>query len=516
MTDREIMRQAERKVTGLIDLLSTGQPVNFQEMRKKLVEVRGDIHKVTTSDIDYQVVVDNLDDNILIANSQEEILYVNPAYEKHTGIAKEALIGHKVSNVLKSQQYFTVATVPDVLKRKEKVMKLAYMNARKNPGIVVGVPIFSKDDPKEIQYVVATNRGLSSYVDLRDNFTEFINTLTQMHKDNEAVHIYNSSDNISDEHTMIGSGPGMQQIKRFIENVSQTDATVLITGESGAGKELIADAIYKNSKRANMPFIKINCSSIPASLLESELFGYEKGAFSGASANGKKGLFEAANHGTLLLDEIGDMPMELQAKLLRAIQSSEITRVGGTKPIALDIRLIAATNCHLREKIANGTFRSDPYYRLHVIPINVPPLRERREDIPLLCRHYLDIFSERYDRTVHLSDENMEVLTSYSWPGNIRELRNIMEYLTVCCADMETIETSFLYGIFDIDSSNAYVELNQNMSLNDAVSSYEKEYLKNTIKGVKNLKEASQLLDVDISTVSRKLKQYGLSIKNIK
>lgn len=516
MTDREIMREAEKKVAGLVETLSSGQGVNLQEMRRMLVEVRNDIHRVTTSDIDYQVVVDNLDDNILIANSQEEILYVNPSYEKHTGITKEALIGHKVSDVLKSQQYFTVATVPDVLKRKEKVMKLAYMNSRKNPGIVVGVPIFDKENPKEIQYVVATNRGLSSYVDLRDNFTEFINTLTQMQKDNEAVHIYNSSENISSEHTMIGNGPSMERIRHFIENVSKTDATVLITGESGAGKELIADAIYKNSSRANMPFIKINCSSIPASLLESELFGYEKGAFSGASAGGKKGLFEAANNGTLLLDEIGDMPMELQAKLLRAIQSSEITRVGGTKPIKLNIRLIAATNCNLREKIANGTFRSDLYYRLHVIPVNVPPLRERKEDIPLLCRHYLNIFSERYQRTLHLSDENIQVLTNYSWPGNIRELRNIMEYLTVCCSDMENIETSFLYGIFDMDSSNAYVELNQSMSLNDAVSAYEKEYLKNTIKGVKNLKEASQLLDVDISTVSRKLKQYGLSIKNMK
>lgn len=293
-----------------------------------------------------------------------------------------------------------------------------------------------------------------------------------------------------------------------------TDATVLITGESGTGKELIADAIYKNSRRSQKPFIKINCSSIPASLLESELFGYEKGAFSGASAQGKKGLFEAANTGTLLLDEIGDMPMDLQAKLLRAIQSSEITRVGGTAPIKLNIRLIASTNCNLKEKIANGTFRSDLYYRLHVIPISVPPLRDRKEDIPLLCRHYLNIFSEKYNRPVSLSEENLDTLTNYSWPGNIRELRNIMEYLAVCCADSPQIENSFLYSIFDMETDNAYLELNQNMTLNEAVSTYEKEFLKNTIKDVKNLKEASQILNVDISTVSRKLKQYGLSIKH--
>ena len=512
MTDREIMLNAEQKVNALIDQFSVSAPVDRAEVRRELVAIRNEIHRVTTSAIDYQIVVDNLDDNILIANEDEEILYVNPAYERHSGIDREHLIGRKVSDLLKSKKYFTVATVPDVIKRKEKVMKLSNMSTQKKPGIVVGVPIF--DSNHNLQYVVASNRGLSTFVDLRDNFNDFITMLDNIRKDNDAVHMYENSSNIPSEHTMIGEGAGMQRIKHFIQNVSSTDATVLITGESGCGKELIADAIYKNSKRANMPFIKINCSSIPAQLLESELFGYEKGAFSGANSQGKKGLFEAANKGTLLLDEIGDMPLDLQAKLLRAIQSSEITRVGGTRPIKLDIRLIAATNCNLKEKIKEGTFRSDLYYRLHVIPISVPPLRERKEDIPLLCEHYLKIFSERYGRCIHLTPENYEVLTSYSWPGNIRELRNIMDYLVVCCSDMEQIQTSFLYGIFDMDTSNAYVELNHNMSLNDAVSAYEKEYLKNTIKDVKNLKEASQILDVDISTVSRKLKQYGLSIKH--
>ncbi len=514
MTDRDIMISTEQQITELIDLLAADTTIDPLKFRKELMQIRNKIHQVTSSAIDYQVVLDNLDDNILIANDEEEILYVNPAYVHHTGIPREVLIGHRVSDILNSRKYFSVATVPDVLKRKEKVMKLSNLDAGRNPGIVVGVPIFEQDNPDKIQYVVATNRGLSTFVDLQESFSEFIQTLKDLHQDTSAVHIYKRSKDMSPEHTMIGNGAAMQKIKQFIKNVAPTDATVLITGESGAGKELIADAIYQGSNRANMPFIKINCSSIPASLLESELFGYEKGAFSGASSNGKKGLFEAANNGTLLLDEIGDMPLDLQAKLLRAIQSSEITRVGGTRPIKLNIRLIAATNCNLKAKIAEGTFRSDLYYRLHVIPISVPPLRERKEDIPLLCAHYQEIFSERYDRTLHLSQENIDVLVNYSWPGNIRELRNIMEYLTVCCADMPEIDSSFLYSIFDIDSDNAYVEISQNMSLNEAVSAYEKEFLKNTIKDVRNLKEASQLLEVDISTVSRKLKQYGLSIRH--
>lgn len=516
MTDRDIMRRAGKKADTLIERLSAGETIDPKELRATLVDMRNDIRQVSESVIDYQVVMDNLDDNILIANNKEEILYVNPSYEKNVGIPKEVLLGHKVSDILNSKKYFTVATVPDVIKRKEKVVKMSYMNSNKNPGIVVGVPIFDQENPDEIQYVVATNRGLSTFADLRENFNDFLNTLSKMKKDKDAVHIYKSSENISSEKAMIGEGIGMQRVRRFIESVAATDATVLITGESGTGKELVADEIYKNSKRANMPFIKINCSSIPASLLESELFGYEKGAFSGANSAGKKGLFEAANKGTLLLDEIGDMPIELQSKLLRAIQNNEITRVGGTKPIKLDIRIIASTNCNLKERIAAGTFRSDLYYRLHVIPINLPPLRERKEDIAALCEHYINVFCHRYNKNLKLSPENMELLTSYSWPGNIRELRNIMEYLTVCCADMDEIDPSFFYSIFDMDSDNAYVELNQSMSLNEAVAAYEKEFLKNTIKDVKNLKEASQKLNVDISTVSRKLKQYGLSIKDKK
>ena len=511
MTDREIMLNAEAKTKELVELFSSSRPLDRAAIRQELVEIRNEIHQVATSVIDYQVVVDNMDDNILISDPEEKIIYINPAYEKHTGIPKEALLGRRVSDVVKEKKYFTTATIPDVIKRKERVMKLSYMSKNQNPGIVVGTPVF--DPHGNLQYVVATNRGLSSFTDLRNNFNDFVDLLNDLQKDTDTVHIYKDSSSITDESRMIGEGDGMRHIKRFINNVSKTDANVLITEESGTGKELVADAIYKASLRASNPFIKINCASIPASLLESELFGYEKGAFSNASSHGKKGLFEAADKGTLLLDEIGDMPIDLQAKLLRVIQSSEITRVGGIKPIKLDFRLIASTNCNLKEKVKEGTFRSDLYYRLHVIPINVPPLRERKEDIPLLCAHYLDIFTSKYGTKVNLTPESQEILNNYSWPGNIRELRNIMEYLSVCCSDMEEIDAAFLYGTLNMESENAYVEFNENMSLNEAVSAYEKEYIRNSIKDVKNLKEASSILDIDISTVSRKLKQYGLSIK---
>ena len=199
---------------------------------------------------------------------------------------------------------------------------------------------------------------------------------------------------------------------------------MLITGESGVGKEIVADEIYKNGPRSDKPFVKVNCASIPLNLLESELFGYEKGAFSGASASGKQGLFELANHGTLLLDEIGDMPMDLQAKLLRAIQSQEITRVGGTTPISLNIRFIASTNCDLKQKIEEGTFRQDLFYRLSVIPIHIPPLRDRLDDLDELCAHFVSMYCEKHDRHISLTKKHLNMMKLYNWPGNIRELEN--------------------------------------------------------------------------------------------
>lgn len=510
MTDREIMLAAEQRTNGLMEKMAGPDPISKKQVLQELTNIKESIHQVTTSTVDYQIIVDNLDDNILIADASEKILYTNNAYVKHSGIPREALVGKTITDIVENTSYFTVVTVPDVIRRKEPVMKLSYISGQKNPSIVIGVPIFDKQG--ELQYVVATNRELSTYTNLRDNYTTFLNLLNNMYESPKAVHMISEKEELS-EKEMIGEGKEMSQIKKFIRNVAATDATVLITGESGTGKELVADAIYQASKRVDMPFIKINCSSIPAQLLESELFGYEKGAFSGANTQGKKGLFEAANKGTLLLDEIGDMPMELQAKLLRAIQNNEITRVGGTKPIPLDIRLIASTNCNLKEKIANGTFRSDLYYRLHVIPIDVPPLRQRKDDIPLLCRHYINIFNTKYGQHLVLSDDNLEALVNYSWPGNIRELRNIMEYLVVCASDLEYLDNSFLYSIFDLDGKDSYVELKKNMTLSEAISSYEKEFLKLAIKDVRNLKEASEILDVDISTVSRKLKQHGLSLK---
>lgn len=240
---------------------------------------------------------------------------------------------------------------------------------------------------------------------------------------------------------IIGRSNGIKELYAVLERVSDTPTTVLITGESGTGKELVARALHENSSRRDKPFIKVNCAAIPRDLMESELFGYERGAFTGAVGS-KPGRFELASGGSLFLDEIGSIPIEMQVKLLRALQESEFERVGGIKTIRVDVRLVAATNSDLRKEIESGTFRDDLYYRLNVIPIRLPPLRERIEDIPLLAAHFLQKFNARLNKSLRgISEEAEAILMGYPWHGNIRELENVIER-AVLFADGSSIEVS--------------------------------------------------------------------------
>ena len=246
-----------------------------------------------------------------------------------------------------------------------------------------------------------------------------------------------------DRPPLVGESPAMKTIYDIVAKVADSPSTVLITGESGTGKELIAKALHRGSSRRDKPLIKVNCAAIPKDLVESELFGYERGAFTGAVGS-KPGRFELADGGTLFLDEIGEVPVEMQVKLLRALQESEFERVGGIKTLRVDVRLIAATNRDLKSLIADGKFREDLYYRLAVVPIELPPLRDRREDIPLLVRHFIAKYDERLGKRVEgIEDEALQLLLGYSWPGNIRELENLMER-SVLFADGSLILASAL------------------------------------------------------------------------
>ena len=300
---------------------------------------------------------------------------------------------------------------------------------------------------------------------------------------------------------IIGNSKNIKEIINLISQLSTTKATVLVLGESGTGKELFANALHYNSPVADGPFIKVSCAALAEGILESELFGHEKGAFTGALYT-KKGRFELANGGTLFLDEVGDIPLSLQVKLLRVLQEQEYERVGGTRTLKVDVRIIAATNKRLDEMIKNGEFREELYYRLRVVTINVPPLRERKEDIPLLSLHFLNHFNKKHKKEiVAISPEAMRLLTAYEWPGNIRELMNCIESMVV----MSTGK------ILPGENIPPYISPLQERYYNSItpLKEIEKQAILNTINAVKgNKTEAAKALGIGLKTLYRKLKVY--------
>jgi len=293
-----------------------------------------------------------------------------------------------------------------------------------------------------------------------------------------------------------------------IIQVAPADTTVLITGESGTGKESIANSIQQLSNRKNGPFVKINCSALPPSLIESELFGHEKGSFTGATEK-RIGKLEQANDGTLFLDEIGDMPLEMQAKLLRAIQEKEIERVGGNIPIKVNVRIIAATNCNLEKEIAEGRFRLDLYYRLNVFPIQLPPLRERKEDIGLLARHFIAVYSSKTGKNVtEISESALKSLLSYQWPGNIRELENLIER-SILLAKTDTIEHIPLPAVDEIKISN-----NSNEWYFKTIQENEREHIINVLEKcngrIRGAGGASEILGLPPTTLASRMQKLGI------
>ncbi|HEY4245149.1 MAG TPA: sigma-54 dependent transcriptional regulator [Kofleriaceae bacterium] len=325
---------------------------------------------------------------------------------------------------------------------------------------------------------------------------------------------------------LIGTSPEMQTIFGVIEQVADTPSTVLITGESGTGKELVAKALHEHSSRKTEPFIKINCAAIPKTLMESELFGYEKGAFTGATSS-KPGRFELANAGTLFLDEIGEIPVEMQVKLLRAIQESEFERVGGIKTLKVDVRLVTATNRDLELEIARGNFREDLYYRLNVVPLQIPPLRKRTGDIPMLVAHIIKKFNERLKKQITgISDDALAALETHSWPGNIRELENVLERTILFCKS-ERIERADLQlaganeaappvtAPIPVATDEDEDETAGSGSLKDIVraetSRVERELIVKALEETGgNVTQAARLLKISRKSLQMKMKEFGL------
>lgn len=456
-----------------------------------------------------ETILDSSFDGIGVISGEGRVIRLNKSYEKITGLKAEELVGCYLTDLIKRGVFSEAPSLIAIKEKRPVTMTQRLWNGTE--VLITGNPVF--DEGGNLVKVVANIRNMSEVNRLKaesESYRELISRYSAEIKELRAKQIA--------EGEVITRSPEMIMVIERAIRAAKTDCGVLITGESGTGKEVIVKLIHKLSSRAEGPFIQVNCAAIPDSLLESELFGYEKGAFSGASTSGKLGLMELAHGGTLVLDEIGDLSPNLQPKLLRAVENQKIYRVGGNKPIALNIRIIALTNKNLEEKVKSGSFRLDLYYRLNVISLEVPPLRKRRDDIIPLLMHYLQKFNQKYNRDCYFDSELLLLLEQYDWPGNVRELRNIVERLVVmseksCIAlkDVSLLGSSFTNKLEKgISNESMVLEIRDLVPLKEAEEVLEKQLLEKAFQKYKSARKVAKVLGITHPTVIRKKEQYGI------
>ena len=428
----------------------------------------------------FATMIDNMDQGVLVVDADNRVQFVNQTALKTLGVVQYNIIGKPIRfRPLTFESNFTHGHMQHIV---------------------------SWDDKSEL--IIGQLHNIQG----RQLF------LMAFHQSHTSFSVANAPDEPHIEQ-LVGECRVMRQLKRLISRIAPSPSSVMVVGESGTGKEVVARAIHKLSGRRNKPFIAINCAAIPEQLLESELFGYVKGAFTGASANGKTGLIQAANTGTLFLDEIGDMPLMLQAKLLRAIEAREILPIGASSPIQVDIRIISATNQNLAQFIAEGKFREDLFYRLNVIPITLPPLRERQEDIELLVHYFLHLHTRRLGSVYPgIAPDVVEILRKHRWPGNLRELSNLMEYLVNVVPSGEVIDSTLLppnlLNNGTTEQSDVTEVSEAHLSLDDAggtaLEEMEKQMIREALSRHNSKKQVADELGIGIATLYRKIKKYEL------
>ncbi|MGB3960442.1 MAG: sigma 54-interacting transcriptional regulator, partial [bacterium] len=440
------------------------------------------------AEIDLKAIMDSAEDLMCISDGSGAKLRISPSAEKLYGTAAQELVGKNVRDLERNGIYFPSATRLAIEKKARVTVTQVTKSDRKL--MVTANPIIN--GAGEIVRVVSISKDIT---DLHQLEQELENTKEMMEKYEKELSELRKVN--LDDYEIIGNSKAMQGLLQLATKVAAVDSTVLILGESGVGKELVAKLIHGESKRRDGPFIKINCGAIPETLLESELFGYDKGAFTGANREGKPGLMELAHKGTLFLDEIAELPLNLQVKLLRVLQEQEIVRVGGVKPIKVDIRIITATNRDIEQMVEEGTFRRDLYYRLNVVPIPVPPLRERREDIPALVHHFLQRFSQKYSRSRQITTEAMELLFNYSWPGNVRELENIIERIVVTSDSSQITVDDLPAELQHGDRKTKKVVVNGIIPLKMATEAVEEQLIRRAMERYKSTYKAARALGIN-------------------
>lgn len=442
-------------------------------------------------------------EGILISDVEGNITYVNSAYELTTGLKKKDILNKNLKDLLKEKIINKAASL-SVL-QDEKPVSLIHKYVTGKSALTTANPIY--DENHKLIGVISNTRNITELIELRNELNEsqmltkkYTNEIKVLRK--QALF---HEGFIYDSHIM-------SETIKLASKAAVFDSTILIHGESGTGKEVLAKYIHNESPRKNEAFIRVNCAAIPKELFESELFGYMEGSFTGASKDGKPGMFELANNGTILLDEIGELPISVQSKLLRVLQESEVLRIGAKSPTPINVRVLAATNKNLKQEVKDGNFREDLFFRLNVVPITIPPLRERKEDITELVRFFLEKLNKKYKKTMIITKGAMEVLESYPWPGNVRELENLVEYLFIMNPndeiDLEHLPPQIISA--QIKENLSEKGSNQSSNLNYMVELYEKSLISSTLRNYSSIRQASLALGIHYSTLSRKIKKYDL------
>lgn len=450
-------------------------------------------------------ILNSIDSTIIILDNKGNLIDYNNAAEtiayKELGIYIDEFIGMHINDMLEkgaSKEY----DIKNLINTQEKnIQSIEFENGKSM--IYTSIPVF--DEEGELKNRIITGRDIDKLIDIRDK-------LFSIKK--ERMLIETSYETIGEDNILVYSSKEMKKVINMAQKVAKTDSQVFITGSSGVGKEELARYIYENSNRADKSFIAMNCAAIPSDLLEMELFGYEEGSFTGAKKGGKKGLLEEANGGTVFLDEIGELPMEMQSKLLRVIQENKFIKTGGTEYIEVDIRYISATNLSQSDLMNNTKFRQDLYYRLSLVPIHLLDLKDRKSDIVALTLHFIKLFNEKYNSNVQIKDNVLNVFREYEWPGNVRQLKNIIERIMIL-GDGKEVKKSDFYEAINLDFRNeknisdgeCNIEIKDDVTLEEAHMIVDKILIENSIKKYGDVKKASEMLGVNKSTIYRKLEK---------
>ncbi len=498
---QKVVYQGKGFISNMSPVLGNDQIIGAVEVFQDISElelISEELNYTKEIKEELSAIIDSSFDGFHITDDHGKTLRVNQAFERITTIPVKDLIGKTISELV-GKGVYSQDVLKLVLEKREPVT-ISQESKPGNTVIITASPIFDEQD--NLFRIVINVRDISELNDLRKQLEQ---ARTLSHHYQEKLNRYNLA-----EQYVIRSKES-RDLADLCVRLGQVDATVLIKGESGVGKEFAAQLIHSNSSRRDQPMIKVNCAAIPESLFESELFGYEPGAFTGASKEGKHGFFEAAHGGTLLLDEIGEMPFNTQAKLLRAIQEKVITRVGGTKPITVDVRLIAATNRDLQEMVQNKEFRRDLYFRLNVIPVTVPPLRDRKVEIPFLVDHFVNKFNAKYNFKKRIDEREIKALMNYDWPGNVRELENLIERVLVTTPG-NVIRHINLHDLGYAGYEAVNYEHLLGFKLQDAVEQLEKFLIQNSLETLGTTRKAAQELGVSQPTIVRKAAKYNIPL----